>query len=94
MTDPKTIRTEVKADEMHCQAELIPQAANIRTTGGHTNDLSASRDLVAELARSGASAAIAKTGDTVIDWHVQRLKPGECKIKKLVTKIRKHVLFQ
>ena len=70
---------------------LLRAAKRLQEELGTANDLSVSRDLVAELARNGAAAAIAKAGDTVLDWHAQRLKPGERKLKKQVTKIRDHV---
>ena len=68
--------------------QLLRAAKRLQEELGAVNDLSMSRDLVAELARNGAAAAIAKAGDTVLDWHAQQLKPGKRKTKKQVTNIR------
>jgi inorganic triphosphatase YgiF len=103
----KRHRLRIALKKLRYALEILGQLYNPKKTGrllraakrlqeelGAANDLSVSRDLVAELARSGAAVAIAKAGDTVLDWHAQRLKSGERKTKKQVTKIRDYVSFR
>ena len=103
----KRHRLRIALKKLRYALEMLGQLYNPKKTGrllraakqlqeelGAANDLSVSRDLVAELARSGAAAAIAKAGNTVLDWHAQRLKSGERKTKKQVTKIRDNVSFR
>ena len=71
---------------------LLRAVKRLQEKLGDANDVRMSRDLVAELARSGAdAAAVAKAGGAVLDWHRRRLKSGERKTRKQVAKIRKKV---
>jgi len=59
---------------------------------GDANDVRMSRDLLAELARTGTDgAAVARAGRAVIDWHRRRLKRAEGKTEKQLAKFRKKV---
>lgn len=71
---------------------LLRAVKGLQEKLGDANDVRMSRDLVAELARSGAdAAAVAEAGGAVLDWHRRRLKSGERKTRKQVAKIWKKV---
>ena len=100
-------RLRIAMKKLRYALQMLGQLYNPKKTGrllratkrlqeelGAANDLRVSRDLVAELARSGANAAIAKAGDTVLDWHAQQLKSGKRKTKKQVASLRDHASFR
>jgi triphosphatase len=71
---------------------LLRAVKRLQERLGDANDVRVSRDLVAELARSGDdAAAVARAGGAVLFWHRRRLKSGERKTRKQVIKVRKKV---
>jgi triphosphatase len=71
---------------------LLRAVKKLQEKLGDANDVRMSRDLLAELARTGTdAAAVARAGGAVLDWHRRRLKRAEGKTEKQLAKFRKKV---